>query len=152
MQGEAEKTYFLLRWCIRHFGQATNTPLYKDNWKNRLDPRMAENIIQEVIEGRVKLPEGCPTELKQFTRAARRPQGVREVPFTMTFERFARFCKRQDEKKESSPSGLHYGHIKALAFDRKLLQLKYKIIDTAYRHGVILTRWKTLWEIIIPKK
>ena len=147
-----ETTEFLIRWCIRHFGQAAETPLYEKGWRNALDPRTASNIVNEVIEGRMKTPEGYPPEFTQFLRASKKPKGTTEVTFKMTFEHFERFCKKQDEKKESSPSGLHYGHLKALAYDARLLRMKYKIIELAYKNGIILTRWKTLWEILIPKK
>ena len=85
-------------------------------------------------------------------KAAGRPEGVKEVPFNMKFGHFKEFCQKQDEKKESSPSGLHYGHLKSLAFDKRLLRIKYKIVQTAHQHGLVLTRWKTLWEVLIPKK
>ena len=150
--GEKETTDFLLRWCVRHFGQAANTPLNNGNWRNTLDPRKAENIVKEILEGRMRVPDGCPPELEQFMRAAKKPEGITDIRFTMTFEHFKRFCTKQDERKESSPSGLHYGHLRALLYDERLLRIKYKIIETAYTHGIILTRWKTLWEVLIPKK
>ena len=152
VHGKDETADFLIRWCIRHFGQATETPLYKEQWRNSLDPKLATNIIQEIIKGRMKVPDGCPPEFEQFMRAARTPQGITEVTFKMTFAHFKTFCRKQDERKGSSPSGLHYGHIKALTFDERLLRIKYKIIELAYTNRVILTRWKSLWEVLIPKK
>ena len=94
VNGEEETTEYLLRWCIRHFGQATSTPLYNGAWKNQLDPRIAGNIVEEIIEGKLKLPRGCPEEIIQFMKAARRPEGVKEVPFNMTFGHFKEFCQK----------------------------------------------------------
>ena len=149
---EEETTEFLLRWRVRHFGKASSTPLPTRAWKNWLDPRKAENILNKISEGSYTPPKGCPPELEEFLRAARRPEGVTNIPFTMTYQHFKQFCLKQDERKESSPSGLHYGHLKALTLDETLLQMKYKITELAYRHGVLLTRWTTLWEVLIPKQ
>ena len=149
---EEENTEYLLRWCTRHFGQASETPLASLSWRNRLDPRRAENILDDIIEGKFKLPTGYPMEMSQFFQAARSPEGVRPVLFKLTYEHYIRFCRKQDERKESSPSGLHYGHVKTLLFDETLLRIKYKIIELAYTHGILLNRWTTLWEALIPKK
>lgn len=56
VNGEEETTEYLLIWCIRHLGRATSTPLYNGAWKNQLDPRTAGNIMEEIIEGEIKLP------------------------------------------------------------------------------------------------
>ena len=149
---EEETTEYLLRWCIRHFGQASETRLATQTWRHRLDPRRAENILDEIIEGRFKLPNGCQAEMIQFFRAAESPEGVRPVLFMLSYEHFIKFCRKQDERKVSSPSGLNYGHVKALLFDETLLRIKYKIIELAFNHGVILSRWTTLWEALILKK
>ena len=149
---EQETTEYLLRWCVRHFGQASSTPLASQTWKNRLDPRVAKNMLEEICAGEFPTPQGCPPELEEFLRAARRPEGATGVPFSMSFKHFKSFCVKQDERKESSPSGLHYGHIKAFSLDDTLLRLKYKILEIAFGHGVLLTRWTTLREALIPKK
>ena len=70
----------------------------------------------------------------------------------MSLNHFTEFCRKQNERKESSPSGLHCGHTKTMVFEERLLMMKYKIIELAFKHGVILNRWKTLWEALIPKK
>ena len=149
---EQETTEYLLRWCIRHFGQASSTPLASRTWKNQLDPRNANNVLEEICNGTFPTPEGCPPELEEFLRAARRPEGVIKTPFSMTYQHFKHFCIKQDERKESSPSGLHYGHLKAFTLDDSLLRLKYKILEIAFGHGVMLKRWTTLREVLIPKK
>ena len=144
---EQETTKYFLRWCIRHFGQASSTPLASRTWKNQLDPQSAKNMLEEICTGAFPTPEGCPPELEEFLRAARRPEGVTSISFSMTYQHFKNFCIKQDERKESSPSDLHYGHLKAFT-----LRLKYKILKIAYRHGVLLKRWTTLREVLIPKK
>ena len=142
----------MIRWCIRHFGQAIGTPLSDSTWKNRLDPRLGTKILDEIVSGKYIAPKGCPPELLHFLKAARRPHGAQDIPFTMSFEHFRKFCERQDEKKTSSPSGLHYGHYKTLTWDELLLRIKYKIIEIAYKHGVLLRRWTILWEVLLQKK
>ena len=52
IQDEDKTTEFLLRWCIRHFGQASETHLASQTWKNMIDPREAENVLEEIVEGR----------------------------------------------------------------------------------------------------
>ena len=100
----------------------------------------------------MRVPDGCPPELEQFMRAVKKSKGITGIQFKMTFDHFKNFCTNQDKKKESSPSGLHYGHLCALLYDERLLRIKHKIIEIAYTHRAILTRWKTLWKILIPKK
>ena len=98
-----ETTDFLLRWCVRHFGQATDTPMATRSWKNRLDPRKAENILQEIINRTFKMPRECPNEMIQFLQAAKSPKGAKKTPFMMTFAHFINFCQKQDERQGSSP-------------------------------------------------
>ena len=47
--------------------------------------------------------------------------------------------------------GVHYGHFKALAWDKRLLRIKFKIMHLAYKNGVILERWKKVWEVLLKK-
>ena len=89
---------------------------------------------------------------RNFFNAAERPQEAKPVLHMMTFEHYKEFCKKQDEQKESSPSGLHYGHARTTLFDERLLRIRYKIIELSYKNRVFLSRWTTLWEALIPKK
>ena len=152
IEKQEEISEFMIRWCIRHFGQAIGTPLSDSTWKNRLDPRLGTKILDEIVSGKYIAPKGCPPELLHLLKAARQPHGAQDIPFTMSFEHFRKFCERQDEKKTSSPSGLHYGHYKTLTWDELLLRIKYKILEIAYKHGVLLRRWTILWEILLQKK
>ena len=149
---EKEMSEYMIRWCIRHFAQAANTPLANPEWRDRLDPQLAEHLLEEIVTGKFRPPVGCPPELIQFLHAARRPSGTKEIPFTMTFNHYRNFCMKQAKKKESSQSGLRYGHMRALLWDERLLRIKYKLIELAYRHGILLRRWSTLREVLISKK
>ena len=44
-----------------------------------MDPRKAANIVKEILEGRMKVPEECTPELEQFMRVARNPEETRIV-------------------------------------------------------------------------
>ena len=71
ISGEESRANFILRWCIRPFGQASSTRLATASWRNMLDPREAENIMEKIIEGRFRLPNGCPDEVIQFFKLRR---------------------------------------------------------------------------------
>ena len=116
-KSEDEVSEFLIRWCVRHFGQSMDTPLAGKEWKQRLDPRYKENQLEAVMNGKFKLPPGVPIEFEEFMKAARRPSGVTNLKAEIKFEHFKSFCEKQDERKVSSPSGLHYGHLKALTWN-----------------------------------
>ena len=142
IEDEEKVTECLLQWCMRHFLQACDTPLATLEWRDRMDPDMAGHVLREINDGTFKVPHGCPPEMAQFFRATKQPDNRPEVSDQLDFQHFQDFCRAQDEKKSLSPSGLHYGHLKALAWDEELLCLKFRILKLAYTRGVILTRWK----------
>lgn len=152
VKDEREISEYMSRWSIRHFAQAAITPLATPEWRDRLDRRLAGPLLEEIPNGKFKPPEGCPPELLNFIHSARRPNEAKEVPFTMSFSHFRKFCMKQDEKKESSPSGLHYGHMRAVLWDERSLWIKYKLIELTYHHGILLRRWNTLRKVLISKK
>ena len=56
---EKEVSEFMIRWCIRHFGQAVGTPLSSSTRKDRLDRRLGTRILKEVANGNFT-PPGLP--------------------------------------------------------------------------------------------
>ena len=64
-----------------------------ESWRNMLDPREAENIMEKIIEGRFQLPNGCPDEVIQFFQAAKKPEGVYPTPFIMSLAHYIEFCR-----------------------------------------------------------
>ena len=148
---EEEVEEHLLQWCVLHFGQSRDTPLASRDWEERLGPEQAEEVIEALRTGDFRPPEGSPPEMKEFFEAARTADNRPEVPSQLTFQNFLEFCRKQDERKASSPSGVHYGHFKALAWDERLLRIKFKVMHLAYKNGVILERWKKVWEVLLKK-
>ena len=122
-------TAFLIRWCVCHFRQAADTRLATRNWKNILYLREAGNILDEITNGKFQLPNRYPEKMAQLLRAAERPHGVKPVLFMMSLGHCTEFCKKQEKRKESSPSGLHYSHTKRSLFKERLSRIKYKIIE-----------------------
>ena len=137
-----ESSQYMLEWCLRHFGQSMGTPLSTDEWYSRLDPRNKDNMLLEIIDGNYDPPEGSPKEVIEFIKVSRRINKTNNAMDQLTFEHFKRFCQKQEEKKSSSPSHLHYGHLKALVWDKNLLYMKFRIIDLAYKKDVILRGWE----------
>ena len=151
VNNKEESSRYMLEWCLRHFGQSMSTPLATDAWFNRLDPRSRDNILQDILNGDYEPPEGSPSEVIEFIKASRRMNDVNENLDILNFEHFQRFCQKQEEKKNSSPSRRHYGHLKALVWDEELLRMQFRIINLAYKKEVILKRWEVTWEALLPK-
>lgn len=117
VKDEREISEYMIRWSIGHFAQSETTPLATPEWKYRLEPRLPGHLLEDIVSGKFKHPEGFPPELLHFLRAARQPREAKEVPFAMSFSHFRKFCIKKDEKKESSLSKLHYGHVRDLVWD-----------------------------------
>ena len=86
-----------------------------------MDSSTASEVLQAINKGEFRLPPGSPPEMKEFFEAIRTPSNRPEIQDSMTFQHFRDFVRKQDERKTSSPSGLHYGHLKALGWDEGLL-------------------------------
>ena len=151
IEDEEQVAEYLLHWCVRHFSQACDTPLATQEWREKMDPEIAGHVLEGIKNGTFKLPPGYPPEMVQFFAASKLPNDRPEVPDEFEFQHFQEFCRRQDEKKTSSPSGLHYGHLKALLWDETLLRLKFRILKLAYTRGVMLSRWRKIWEVLLKK-
>ena len=140
----------LIDWCALHFAQASTTPLASAQWTSRLDLSNPDNIIDEILSGDVPVtPEH--EEIKVFLRSAQKKTS-NKLDISLDFNHFKAFASKQQENKLSSPSGLHYGHMRSLAHDDDLLRLRFNILCLAFRHNIILERWKTIWETLLPKE
>ena len=141
----------LLRWCTLHFAQAATTPLAQEKWLDILDILNESNSVEEILSGRFGAEE-YNAEINQFLVACKRKSPPVESATSLIFQDFRKFFEKQDEKKSSSPSRLHYGHIKTLTYDEELLQLRFDTMNLAFRHNIILERWLNVWETLLAKE
>lgn len=136
-------------WCTLHFAQASATPLASPQWMNKLDLNNPNNILNDILEGKVpSVPEF--KEVEEFFGAAMRMSA--ELDITLDFNHFASFSLKQQENKVSSPSKLHYGHMRTIAHDKDLLRLRFDIMNLALTHKIVLERWQKIWETLLPKE
>ena len=63
---ETEVSECLVRWRIKNFGKATTKPLAGYAWRKRIDPRNVDNKLEEITDGRFKVPPGMPPEFTEF--------------------------------------------------------------------------------------
>ena len=47
---------YLLRCCVRYFRQLMGTPLASTTWSKSLDPRFAQSILDQILDGTFKHP------------------------------------------------------------------------------------------------
>ena len=69
----------------------------------------------------------------------------------LDFEHFMKFYKKQEEKKTSSPSGRHYGHMKACAEEPEILKVIFDIANLSYVNNKPLDRWQRANDILLRK-
>ena len=67
------------------------------------------------------MPKGFSPYIGTFFLEAKSPPNVIEIETNLSYGHFKCFALKQDERKMSSPSQVHYGHTKAPAKDDELL-------------------------------
>ena len=139
----------MIDWCTLHFAQASVTPLASPQWMNKLDLNNPDNILDDILEGKVpSVPEF--KEVKEFFGAAM--QMSTELDITLDFNHFASCSLKQQENKVSLPSKLHYGHMRTITHDKDLLRLRFDVMNRALMHKIVLERWQKIWETLLPKE
>ena len=141
----------LLEWCAAHFSQTNDTPLSSTKWREWIDPRSEQNKIDEILEGEVFLDPGEKQVVRELILAARRPENWEGSKAGLEFEHFKKFFSKQEERKTSSPSGRHYGHMRACAQEEKILSVLFNIMNIAYTNNKPLKRWRRVNDILLRK-
>ena len=141
----------LLEWCARHFAQTNDTPLSSGRWRDWLDPRSSNNKIDEILSGAGFMDTEERQAIREIIEAAKRPEGWVTSKADLSFDHFMKFCKKQEEKKTSSPSGRHYGHMKACAEEPEILKVIFDIANLSYINKKPLDRWQRANDILLRK-
>ena len=110
-----------------------------------------ENILNKIVDGDSTPLENNSIEISEFLQASKRIKDKDNTLDQLTYAYFMRFYKTQDEKKSSSPSHVHYGHLKALAWDVGLPHVKFRTTYLAYKREVVFKRWEVVWEVLFRK-
>lgn len=135
--------------CITLF-QASTTPLAAGQWLSQLYVNNPSNIPGDILAGNI--PEFARhEEVNQFLRASLRRSEQDKIDVALNFEHFQKFSQKQQERKLSSPSKLHYGHMKSLSHDEDLLQIYFDMMNLTFKHNILLQRWLIVWEIMLAK-
>ena len=138
----------LLNWCVQHFSQTNDTPLSSKGWRKWLDPRSEKNRIEDILGGETFLDPEEKNAIQEIIEAAQRPEGWMKSKAGLDFYHFTEFCRKQEEKKTSSPSGRHYVHTKACVGDEEILRVIFNITNLAYFNNKLLPRWQKVNAIL----
>lgn len=90
------------------------SPLKGGAWREKLDTRFSEQILEKILNRECVPPDWCLKEMLQGMDASRALDIDLLIPGQLYFGNFKRFYKNQDEKNTPSPSGMHYGHLNRL--------------------------------------
>ena len=93
-----------------------------------MDPRDPGNKIEEILEGSEFMDAEEKRAIRELITASKRPEGWRTSKADLGYEHFKEFCRKQEEKKTSSPLGRHYGHVKACVEDEEILRVLFDIL------------------------
>ena len=150
--GRQEVESVVLPWCEAHFHQASETPFAEGVWRKKLDILSNDGIQEALEKGDLCETNEERVEIKQWIEELRVKEGVQgEVKLETTFEDFRKFARRAVESKASSPSRRHYGHYKVLEKREKLLWLVYDVLAIALEYGIVLERWRVLYQVLLQK-
>ena len=69
----------------------------------------------------------------------------------ITVGEFRQYFKNKNESTESSPSGRHIGHYKAILGDDDLVDLVVAMLNIGFSTGVALERWKRTVSVMLEK-
>ena len=79
----------MIDWCVLHFAQASETPLASSDWFEKLDINNPDNMLDEILDGRVEEPpeqEG----IRAFFQAAGRKS--RKLNIEIDYKHFKSFA------------------------------------------------------------
>ena len=89
--------------------------------------------------------------IRELIEASKRQEGCKTSKADLEYEHFREFCRKQDEKKISSPLGRHYEHVKACAEDEEILRVVFDILNIAYSNNKPLNRRKEANDVLLRK-
>ena len=141
----------LLEWCTYHFSQTNDTPLGTNKWRAWMDPRNPGNKIEEILKGARFMDGEEKLAIRELIEAMKKPEGWRASKASLEYEHFREFCQKQEERKTSSPSGRHYGHVKSCLEDEEILRVLFDILNLSYTNNKPLNRWKEANDILLRK-
>ena len=142
----------IIPWCARHFHQSEETPFTKGEWVRKLNILGEENEVEGIVGGSTVLGDEEPIACAQWIEELKRKGGdTEEVRLEAKYEEFEKFAVKVKENKGGGPSGRHYGHYLVISRNGEILDLVFRIMNLALRHGIVLDRWKTVHQLLLKK-
>ena len=143
----------VLQHQLQHFSQPNNTPLVQEGSIYDFPKRSHPNALSSSL-----VPDTSQGLKKYFLRGTKTP----EISTELDQQTFSHGIQKWKETTSTSPSGRHLGHYHAQILppmedepkdtSRVFIYVHTGIINLAVKHQVVLTRWKQVDTLCIPKE
>ena len=139
-----------------NFSQARHTPFGEGVHQLGITGPNKHNTINQILEG-TYTPSCCNKIEDDYFRGLKQAysddtkQEARKIGDPVTVDDFKFFFKHKSEKTESSLSGRHVGHYKAIVLHEGFVQMHINMINIGLLCGVALDRWKHVLDIMLEK-
>lgn len=167
----AEIEHYLLLRNRLHFGQAQGTPFTIDPLQSELDWLATSPAAEALLQGKYHYPGDHP-QLQRLLAACKAAAPLDSIPQELSMGEFRSKIRSWKESTTTSPSGRHLGRYKAIfvpmlinterdSLDQSLsfadkqeliAKLVLSLINYCIRNTYVLTRWKTVINVMILKE
>ena len=137
------------------FRSASDTPFAIEPLKSIVGPCAMTREAELMLQGQYSCPENIHKGAKDFIAATAMPSRIissKPVSSVITPDQHRTFWKSQRESTQSSPSGMHFGFMKATCKDDKLNTTMARLVSIPYETGYSPLRWRSSINVTVPKE
>ena len=145
----------LMETNYEKFSSAKDTPLAQEPLVSLIGATASTSTANAILQN-------CPVDLsmcdqftQKFLEAACIPESMRSIPpvsAKITPEQHIQFWKSQNERTQSSKSGLHFGFFKSTAKDYTLAETISTLVSLPFETGYSPERWRQSVNVHLLKK
>ena len=152
---KSELEAILMKTNYNKFSAASDTPMAQQPYLDDIGATAGTSIADDILVNDEYASTVHDPFIKLFLQHSTIPQHVRNIPpvsARITTDQHVRFWQKQNEKTQSSLSGMHFGFYKTTAKDNKLAELIASMVSIPFETGYSPHRWRQSVNVHLLKK
>jgi hypothetical protein len=141
--------------AIKRGSQTEDTPFMTETLLSEFGYKADNSKAEEVLDGTYIAPPNTDEYAAKLIPHLQRPAGIKsqeEIKSAVSKSEYVKAWKSKKEYTGSGPSGLHYGHFKAMAWNNKSAHLHTDMINIPLTTGYSPQRWRLADDHLEQKK
>jgi hypothetical protein len=138
----------------QRFNQSAETPFMQTPLVELVGPSGNSSYVEQILQGTAEIPSGIDEFAERLILHLCYPDNYngKETVAELNIEDHTRGWSRARERTSAGPSGLHFGHFKAMSTSEILAELSAIMAFFPYKTGYSPERWRQGIQVMLMKQ